>query len=214
MLKQSITYTDFNDDTCTDTLYFNITKSELYDNLHLEQELESIRKTFEGDKRDLGAEEIKSILNLVKTFMRLSYGIRSEDGKRFAKTPELWTEFTQTAAYDAFILSLFENPENAVNFMTAIIPADLRDQAMAQLEKDKGKNAAMRAIREQAVKAEAGQAAKDAEPTANARAIDEVHPILGSHIQSTPDVAVVPSQPSQAELDSFRQWQAENATKA
>jgi hypothetical protein len=170
-------------------LHFNLTKAELFDNLDLEKELTKLRNMFEGDVRKLGTAEIKAVLELVKRFMRLSYGIRSEDGKRFSKNPEKWIEFTETAGYDAFLLSLFEKPEKAIEFMTGVMPADLVNQAMAELEKDKAKNAAKRSIQEQGARYEASQAAKDAEPTPAVRAIDEIHPIQGSHIQSAPDIA-------------------------
>ena len=136
MLKQTVEYTDFDDNKATETLYFNLTKSELTENLHLKEELEGLQKMVTGERRELETSEVTQILELVKTFMRLSYGVRSSDGKRFIKTPELWTEFTQTAVYDAFLFSLFEDPTRAVNFMSGILPLDLRERARAAAEKD------------------------------------------------------------------------------
>ena len=134
MLKQTITYTDFNDESCTEVLHFNLTKTELADNLYLQDDLLAMQKNFAGLKREFTTAEIRQVIDLVKTFMRLSYGIRSEDGKRFVKTPELWTEFTQTAAYDSFLFSLFDKPEKAMEFMIGIFPKDLRDEAMKSSE--------------------------------------------------------------------------------
>lgn len=129
MLKQTVTYTDFDDNVAVETLYFNLTKTELFDNLHLKDALEQIQEKFAGEPRSLSTEDIQEILNLVKTFMRLSYGVRSADGKRFSKKPELWEEFTETAAYDAFLISLFQDPEKAMSFLANILPADLRGEA-------------------------------------------------------------------------------------
>lgn len=134
MLKQTVEYTDFDDNKAVETLYFNLTKSELTENLHLKDELEDIQKMIVGEQRSLESTEITKILDLVKTFMRLSYGIRSADGKRFIKTPEQWTEFTQTATYDAFLFSLFEHPDRAIAFMSGILPMDLREKARAAAE--------------------------------------------------------------------------------
>lgn len=131
MLKQTVAYTDFDDNETVETLYFNLTKTELTDNLHLTTELERIQKMTEGDKRKLDNSEVTSIINLVKTFMRLSYGIRSQDGKRFMKSDEQWREFTETAAYDAFLFGLFEEPQRALDFMSGILPKDLRERARA-----------------------------------------------------------------------------------
>lgn len=129
MLKQTIVYNDFDDNQTQETLYFNVTKSELADNLQLLTTLEDMQNTFSGDKRELAVSEIQQIIDIVKTVMKLSYGIRSEDGKRFIKNDDLWTEFTQTAAYDAFLFSLFEDPNKAFTFITGILPKDIRHEA-------------------------------------------------------------------------------------
>ena len=130
MLKQTIEYTDFDDNQSVETVYFNLTKTELADNIHLKDTLEQIQRDIvDGTKRSLKTSEITQILELVKTFMKLSYGVRSADGKRFIKTPEQWTEFTQTAIYDAFLFSLFETPNKALNFMSGILPQDMRSEA-------------------------------------------------------------------------------------
>lgn len=135
MLKEDITYTDFDGDKVTETLHFNISKTELADNLDLEDKLRFAQKIFEGEPRTLTRSEIQTILDLVKTFMRLAYGERSADGRRFAKTPEIWENFTQTAAYDAFLMSLFENPEKAIDFLVNVFPSDLVSQAKSEVEK-------------------------------------------------------------------------------
>jgi hypothetical protein len=129
MLKQTITYTDFNDDEATDTLYFNITKTELTDRMDLAKEFTEIQASFAGELRELTSSEVRRILELVKLLIKISYGERSIDGKRFAKSEEAYVAFTQTAAYDAFLFSLFEDPQKAISFILGIFPADLRKEA-------------------------------------------------------------------------------------
>lgn len=133
MLKKTITYEDFDGNTTTETLHFNITKTELADNLDLAEELRELETMLEGEERSLTTLEIRQILNLVKRLAKLAYGVRSEDGKRFIKEENTWTEFTQTAGYDAFLFGLFENPELAMEFLMGIIPKDLREQAEASV---------------------------------------------------------------------------------
>ena len=135
MLKQTVSYFDFDDNPSQETLYFNLTKTELADNIHLQAELEQMQETFSVEKERLTPDEIRQLVDIVKTIMRLSYGVRSADGKRFVKTEELWTEFTQTAAYDAFLYSLFEDPNKAVMFMTGILPKDVRSAVDAEIAK-------------------------------------------------------------------------------
>ena len=133
MLKQTVSYHDFDDNPTQETLYFNLTKTELADNITLKDELDAMQETFSRERHELTTTEIKQLIDLVKTFMRLSYGVRSADGKRFIKTEEQWTEFTQTAAYDAFLYSLFEEPNKAVVFMTGILPKDVRSTVEEQM---------------------------------------------------------------------------------
>ena len=135
MLKQTVSYFDFDDNPSQETLYFNLTKTELADNIHLRDELEEMQQVFTADKKELSTGEITQLIDLVKTIMRLSYGIRSADGKRFVKSEEQWTEFTQTAAYDAFLYSLFEDPNKAVMFMTGILPKDVRSAVDEEIAK-------------------------------------------------------------------------------
>jgi hypothetical protein len=129
MYKQTITYEDFNGNTQTSTLYFNITKTELVDHLHLGEKMQEIQSMLEGDVREVTLPELTKILALVKEIVRLSYGERSADGQRFSKSDDIWMAFKDTAAYDAFLFSLFENPEKAAQFMLAVMPNDLIQQA-------------------------------------------------------------------------------------
>lgn len=134
MLKQTITYDDFDGHEVTEDLYFNLTKTELTEQMHLIPQLESLQRLFQPPVRQLTMPEIRSILDMVKLFAKLSYGVRSEDGRRFSKREELWIEFTETAAYDAFLLGLFTEPEKAVNFMVGVLPQDMVGDAKAQLD--------------------------------------------------------------------------------
>lgn len=128
MLKQDIAYKDFDDNLRQDALYFNITKSELMENLDLKPQLEELGDILSGPPRELTESEVLKILAVVKRLVELAYGERSADGTRFRKSSEIWEDFKSSMAYDAFIMSLFENPEAAVKFMTGILPKDLLAQ--------------------------------------------------------------------------------------
>lgn len=129
MLKETITYEDFDGNMTTETLHFNISKSELTDHLYLEGRFQSIHDKLTGPAHTLTAVEVQEILDLVKTVLQMSYGIRSEDGKRFRKSAEIWQDFKDSAAYDAYLYSLFENPEKATGFLLGVLPKDLREAA-------------------------------------------------------------------------------------
>lgn len=133
MLKRTITYEDFDGNQVTDTLEFNLTKTELTE-MNLAQE---------GGLADfieqiVHEEDQKKIYELFKGLVVKAYGKRSADGKRFIKkasdgTP-LADEFVETAAFDAMMIEMLtsENAELATEFIKGIIPKDLR----AQVEQD------------------------------------------------------------------------------
>lgn len=128
MLKQVVQYKDFDDVNRTETVYFNLTKTELLDHLEIVDRLDSLSKKLENSET-LNMVQMSEILDMVKTFMKWGYGVRSEDGKRFIKNDDVWTEFTQTPVYDALLMHLFmEDPTNAMHFLTKMIPQDLMEQ--------------------------------------------------------------------------------------
>lgn len=128
MLKKTVSYTDFDDKPQQETLWFNLTKADVLDNLDLIEEAEGVQNMLDGEKRSLTTSEIRRLIQLVKKIAQLSYGVRSEDGKRFSKKPELWEEFLETAVYDQFLVDLFTKPEEGYAFIVGILPKDLTDQ--------------------------------------------------------------------------------------
>lgn len=208
MLKQTVSYEDFDENKVTETLYFNLTKTELADHLDLEDELKEIQQDFTGrGDRSLEKHEIRRVLELVKTFMRLSYGVRSDDGKRFMKSPERWQEFTETGAYDAFLFSLFQDPEKAFAFMIGILPKDAREAAIKAAEKDGispelRKAAVLAAQGEQREKAEKAEAAKQEASIHQIKAPVEV-PAVQEDPQPT-----LSTPPTQDELTRMTEWMA------
>ena len=137
MITEQITHKDFNGNTTNTILHFNLNRIEVADMLDLLPRFEKIQSVFEEDERELTTEEIKELLDLVKIIMKHSYGIRSDDGQRFIKDVpvgegNIWLEFTQTNAYDAFLFSLFEQPAKADSWMKGLMPSQLIEEAKAQ----------------------------------------------------------------------------------
>lgn len=127
MLKREITYEDFNGDQVTETLYFNLTKTEII-------ELET---SYEGGlqasiERIINAQDTKALITEFKRIILLAYGQKSQDGKRFIKSDELREEFSQTAAYDTLFMQLATDDKLAAEFMTGIIPKDVRQEVEKQ----------------------------------------------------------------------------------
>ena len=120
MLKRDITYEDFNGNTVTEAFYFNLSKSEI---IELEASYkEGLQETI---NKIIQAQDNKSLIREFKKIVLMSYGVKSDDGKRFIKSPQLREEFSQTAAYDALFMDLATSDDAAAKFIQGVIPADL-----------------------------------------------------------------------------------------
>lgn len=121
MLKRDITYENFDGENVTETFYFNLTKTEVFE---LQVEYEGGLEGFL--KRIINAEDQKSLFALFKKFILLSYGIKSDDGKRFIKSDQLREEFSQTAAYDTLFMELGTDDNAAATFIKGVVPKDFQ----------------------------------------------------------------------------------------
>ena len=121
MIKKTIKYTDFNGTAREEDFYFNLTEAELMD-LNLSEKgglkgyLESI----------ISAQDEPAMVNLFKQIINLSYGIKSVDGRKFMKSPEILAEFTSTQAYSNLYMSLITNGDEAIKFITGVVPEDFQ----------------------------------------------------------------------------------------
>jgi hypothetical protein len=127
MLKRTVNYEDFNGNNVSEDFYFNLTKAEL-----LELELSYDSGFAESLQRIIDAKDNKTLVFEFKKLVLLSYGIKSEDGKRFMKSDKIREEFEQTAAYSALFMELAVDATSASAFITGITPRDLVDQARTQ----------------------------------------------------------------------------------
>jgi hypothetical protein len=119
MLKRDITYEDFDGDKITETFYFNLTKSEI-----IELEVGYKGGLQEALQAIIKADDKKRLIEEFKRIILMSYGMRSEDGKRFIKSDDLREAFSQTAAYDELFMELATNEDSAATFIKGIIPKD------------------------------------------------------------------------------------------
>lgn len=131
MIKENISWKGHDGNPANKTLYFNLTRFEIAHDMELEV-LESRFKKFEEEvirdnvQRQMTPPETREMLDIVQTLIKHSYGVRSADGKRFTKNEEVWTEFVEIGAFDAFIWYLFEDTDRANRFMEGIWPEELQ----------------------------------------------------------------------------------------
>lgn len=127
MLKLPITYDDFNDVTHTEDFYFNLSAVELIDlQDSFGEDLEKLIQTMVEKKNIVG------MMSAFRKIVQMAYGVRSEDGKRFIKSEELWGEFSQSNAFNKLFWELITDAEKNAEFIVGILPGDF-DEKMARL---------------------------------------------------------------------------------
>ena len=117
MLVKKITYTDYNNKERTEEFCFNLSKAEL-------SEMEASTKGGLIHKIEsmVENEDNEAIFKFFKDLIGKSYGVKSEDGRRFVKSEEITESFYQTEAYSVLLMEIMSSTENASAFVNGIIP--------------------------------------------------------------------------------------------
>jgi hypothetical protein len=128
MLKKTITYNDLDGNPVTEDFYFNLSKAEM-----AEMELRH-EGGFSGYlQRIIDTQNGNEIISTFKNIITSAYGRRSEDNRRFIKSPEITDAFLQTEAYSELFMELVTNGEAAAEFVQAIMPSDMVDAVLNQM---------------------------------------------------------------------------------
>lgn len=126
MLKKTIKYVDFNGVERSEEFYFNLTKAEL-----MEMEMSISGGLTEMINSIVNTQDAPEIIKIFKKLILDSYGVKSNDGKRFVKSKELSDEFAQTEAYSVLFMELATNADEASKFINGIMPADVAKEVAA-----------------------------------------------------------------------------------
>lgn len=121
MIKQTITYTDYNDVERTEDFYFNLTKAEI-----MELELGTTGGLAEMIEKIVAAKDTPAIIKVFKDLVLKAYGEKSPDGKRFIKSEEIAQAFSQTEAYSEMFMKLATDADAAAAFVNGIVPKDMK----------------------------------------------------------------------------------------
>ena len=119
MYKKTITYTDYDGNERKEDHYFNLTKAEV-----VELELEERGGLTKLIEKLVAEQDGKRIMAIFKDLILRSYGEKSLDCKRFIKSPELSTAFSQTEAYSELVMEMITNADAAAAFINGITPKD------------------------------------------------------------------------------------------
>jgi hypothetical protein len=134
MITETISFKNFNGEDDSRVMHFHISEAVLMENFSMRDRIARLAQILEGESRQLVMAEIQEIVDMVKWFMSISYGVKSVDGTEFDQddpvgSGEIWRKFKNSPAYSAFLLSLFQEPEKCVNFIVRVLPAELRQEA-------------------------------------------------------------------------------------
>lgn len=125
MLKKTITYTDYDGLERTEEFRFNLTKAELMD-----MQLTTVGTFSELMRKIIEEKDIVRLAKYFKEIILKSYGVKSDDGKRFIKSPELSEAFSQTEAYSELYMELLGDSDKAAKFIQEVMP-NLNNEAAA-----------------------------------------------------------------------------------
>lgn len=128
MLKKTITFTDFDGNQRTEDFYFNLTKAEL---MKMNMSVSGgLPRTL---NRIIAAQDNVELMKYFEKIILMSYGVKSDDGRRFMKSEEISQDFAQTGAYDELFMELMTGGENVVSaFINGILPSDIQKEIAKQ----------------------------------------------------------------------------------
>lgn len=132
MLKETITYTDYNGVERTEDFYFYLSKAEL-----MEMEMGTTGGFAEMIQKVVNAQDAPAIIKIFKDLILKAYGEKSADGKRFIKNDEIRDAFSQTEAYSQMFMELATDSDAAAKFVNGIMPADVSEKIQNNAETNK-----------------------------------------------------------------------------
>lgn len=123
MLKETITYVDYNGTERTEDHYFHLTEAEL-----MEMEMSTTGGLAEMIQRIVAEQDSPAIIKIFKELILKAYGQKSLDGRRFIKNDTLKEEFSQTEAYSILFMKLATDADAAARFVNGIMPDKTKNQ--------------------------------------------------------------------------------------
>ena len=127
MYNKTVTYKDYKGNTRTEDFYFNLNKAEL-----VELELSTKGGLTVMMDRIIAAQDNTTLFKIFKDLVSKSYGVLSDDGRKFVKNQEVLDDFMQTEAYSIIFSELATNEEAAAEFFNNVIPQNLAKELVEE----------------------------------------------------------------------------------
>lgn len=143
MLKKTITYTDFNGNTRTEDFYFAINKADLIRQEMMTAEIDKdgnvTSETFIDKLKRISESENKKgseVLPLFEDIIKMTVGVKSEDGRYFRKPAGYADDFLESAAWNELFIEFMENPGAAADFINGAVPKDISGQDSEEYKRE------------------------------------------------------------------------------
>lgn len=117
MFKHTVKYVDFDGNNREEDLYFHLSPAEM---TQFEYSVKGGMKNFleKAIKDQDGPTMMKFFVRMVE----MAYGRKTNDGRRFEKSQEIYDDFSQTNAYNALFMQLVTDEAFAQKFVNAVFP--------------------------------------------------------------------------------------------
>ena len=118
MYKYTVTYDNYNGDSITRDLYFNLSEPDMAlwessESGGISAKLDTVVKT----------KDIPQIMEFFTEIIDKSYGERSADGENFFKSPEILYKFKTSKAFEVFFMKLLQDSDFALSWIKGIMPS-------------------------------------------------------------------------------------------
>lgn len=118
MVKKTITYQDLNGVERSEDFLFNLSKPEI-----VKMQTSEIGGYDVQLKSLVAGGSGAQIMEFFENFIGASYGVKSEDGRRFMKSEEISRSFMESPAYEVLFEELCTDATEAANFVNSVIGA-------------------------------------------------------------------------------------------
>lgn len=143
MITKKVKYTDFLGNEREETLRFHLFEAEFMDfefggfmGGKLSDYLQDVMKRANSKENKLERDSGEiDMMQFTRELIERSYGVVSEDGKRFIKSDTQTQEFKQTGAYSTFLMSLYKDENAFMQFVLDLLPQSYRKEAEAEIAK-------------------------------------------------------------------------------
>ncbi len=123
MLKKVFNYVDYDGNQVSETCYFALSKAEI-----INFQVRGNGTFIDNLKSLLENRDIEKLYDFFKELVLDSYGVKSEDGRRFKKTPEIREDFKYSIPYSELITELMTNEDKIAEFARGVTPFDLSEE--------------------------------------------------------------------------------------